>query len=78
MNKKHAINNLYEEYRTEFESEEIVLGEGNLDAKLLLIGEAPGRDEVRLSRPFVGMQEEIWMNFTHYRVARNLFILPMP
>lgn len=55
MNKKHAINNLYEEYRTEFESEEIVLGEGNLDAKLLLIGEAPGRDEVRLSRPFVGM-----------------------
>lgn len=55
MNKKYAINDLYKEYVTEFEGEEIVLGEGNLDARLLLIGEAPGKDEVRLSRPFVGM-----------------------
>lgn len=55
MEKKYAINDLYKEYKSEFEGEEIVLGEGNLDAKLLLIGEAPGKDEVRLSRPFVGM-----------------------
>jgi len=55
VEKKYAINDLYKEYKSEFEGEEIVLGEGNLDAKLLLIGEAPGKDEVRLSRPFVGM-----------------------
>jgi DNA polymerase len=31
-----------------------VLGEGNLDAKLMFIGEAPGADEDKLGRPFVG------------------------
>ena len=31
-----------------------VLGEGNPQAKLMLIGEAPGADEDRLGRPFVG------------------------
>lgn len=31
-----------------------VLGEGNPDAKLMFIGEAPGADEDRLGRPFVG------------------------
>ena len=31
-----------------------VLGEGNLNAKLMFIGEAPGADEDRLGRPFVG------------------------
>lgn len=32
----------------------IVFGEGNLKAKLLFVGEAPGADEDRLGRPFVG------------------------
>ncbi len=31
-----------------------VLGEGNLEAKLMFVGEAPGADEDRLGRPFVG------------------------
>ena len=31
-----------------------ILGEGNPKAKLMLIGEAPGADEDRLGRPFVG------------------------
>lgn len=31
-----------------------VCGEGNPEAELMLIGEAPGREEVRLGRPFVG------------------------
>lgn len=31
-----------------------VLGEGNPGAKLMFIGEAPGADEDRLGRPFVG------------------------
>lgn len=29
-------------------------GEGNLDAKLMLVGEAPGKEEVRVGRPFQG------------------------
>jgi DNA polymerase len=31
-----------------------VLGEGNLNARLMFIGEAPGGDEDKLGRPFVG------------------------
>ena len=33
---------------------ELVFGVGAEDSKVLLIGEAPGRDEVREGRPFVG------------------------
>ena len=37
------------------ESEEIVVfGDGNLDAKIVLIGEAPGSKEIKLRKPFVG------------------------
>ncbi|SKC88804.1 uracil-DNA glycosylase [Maledivibacter halophilus] len=37
------------------ESEEtVVFGEGNLDAKIVLIGEAPGSKEIELRKPFVG------------------------
>ena len=31
-----------------------VLGEGSIDASIMFIGEAPGADEDRLGRPFVG------------------------
>ena len=33
---------------------DMVYGEGDASAKLMLIGEAPGAEETRLSRPFVG------------------------
>lgn len=32
----------------------VVVGEGNPDAKLMIIGEGPGEDEDRTGRPFVG------------------------
>ncbi len=32
----------------------LVFGSGNLDAKIMLIGEAPGKEEVLAGRPFVG------------------------
>ena len=31
-----------------------ILGEGSIEAKIMLIGEAPGADEDRIGRPFVG------------------------
>jgi uracil-DNA glycosylase len=34
--------------------DEMVFGEGDTDAQIMLIGEAPGAEEVKLSRPFVG------------------------
>ncbi len=33
---------------------EIVFGEGKKDADIMVVGEAPGAEETRLSRPFVG------------------------
>lgn len=35
-------------------ADDMVYGEGDPDAKLMLIGEAPGAEETKLSRPFVG------------------------
>lgn len=55
MEKREKLNDLYDEYKEKFREKEIVLGEGNIDSEVILIGEAPGKDEVRLSRPFVGM-----------------------
>lgn len=36
------------------QSEALVFGEGPVEARLMLIGEAPGEQETRLHRPFVG------------------------
>lgn len=55
MPKKDEILKLYDEYKSTFKDKEFVPGEGNEDAHLVLVGEAPGKDEVKLSRPFVGM-----------------------
>lgn len=55
MSKTDLLESLYSEYKNVFEGNEIVLGDGNVDAELILIGEAPGKDEVRLAKPFVGM-----------------------
>ena len=55
MPKSERLNILYGRYRKQFEGKEIVTGDGNPDSSLLLIGEAPGKDEVAQKRPFVGM-----------------------
>jgi uracil-DNA glycosylase family 4 len=38
---------------------QVVFGEGDPDAGLLVVGEAPGRDEDRLGRPFVGRSGQL-------------------
>ncbi len=55
MSKSEQLNILYRRYREEFQGEEIVVGDGNYDSSLLLVGEAPGKDEVANSKPFVGV-----------------------
>jgi DNA polymerase len=54
MRKADLLNKLYQEYEEEFGENDVVLGDGNIDAKILLIGEAPGKDEVKQGKPFVG------------------------
>ena len=55
MDKQERLTELYREYMKDFKGEEIVTGCGNANSKLIFVGEAPGRDEVRLSKPFVGI-----------------------
>jgi DNA polymerase len=47
-----------------------VPGEGNPKAKLIIIGEAPGADEDREGRPFVGKASEI-LNFSLEKAGLN-------
>ncbi len=54
MNIQEQLSDLYREYACEFAGNEFVFGCGSVKPKLLLIGEAPGREEVKLSRPFSG------------------------
>lgn len=52
--KTDDLKNLNEEYQKKFSDKEVVFGEGNHDAKIVLIGEAPGKEEVLQKKPFVG------------------------
>lgn len=54
MSDLKLLNTLYDNYRKQFGDKEIVLGAGNISTRLILVGEAPGKDEVRLGKPFVG------------------------
>lgn len=54
LSKEKRLKDLYNEYMKAYDGKEIVLGEGNIDTKIILIGEAPGKDEVKMSKPFVG------------------------
>ncbi|HEY5585148.1 MAG TPA: uracil-DNA glycosylase [Ruminiclostridium sp.] len=51
---RQDLDELYCKYVKAFEKEEIVLGEGCITSPIVIIGEAPGKDEVRLGKPFVG------------------------
>lgn len=43
----------------------LVFGEGNIDCKVMFIGEAPGLNEDRLKRPFVGRGGQLLDNMMH-------------
>lgn len=54
-----------------------VLGEGNTDAKVMFIGEAPGADEDRLGRPFVGKAGQLLdkaLNALDFYRDKNFYI----
>ena len=55
MLKQSNLDELYSVYSNRFSDREIVLGSGNINSPIVFVGEAPGKDEIRLSKPFVGM-----------------------
>ena len=42
-----------------FPGKNLVFSDGNKDAKVMIIGEAPGRTEDKLQKPFVGVEVEV-------------------
>ncbi|MCK5758236.1 MAG: uracil-DNA glycosylase [Clostridiales bacterium] len=54
-NKYLKLDKLYLEYANEFAGEELVFGDGNYNSGIVMIGEAPGKDEVIQGKPFVGL-----------------------
>ncbi|HHX18105.1 MAG TPA: uracil-DNA glycosylase [Clostridium sp.] len=76
MSKLEKLNNLYSEYTKVFSDREIVLGDGNIDSDLLLVGEAPGKDEVLKKKPFVGVAGKNLSEFLHILDIdrRNIYI----
>ncbi|MEB3701758.1 Uracil DNA glycosylase superfamily protein [Candidatus Bealeia paramacronuclearis] len=55
----------------------MVFGDGNPKAKIMLVGEAPGADEDRLGKPFVGLSGQLldkMFSFIGLSRAANLYI----
>jgi uracil-DNA glycosylase len=64
--KQQLLDTLYKPYKSKdscpfgfTDIKNTVLGEGNPDAKLMFVGEAPGRDEDAQARPFVGRSGQL-------------------
>lgn len=51
---KSQIDILYNNYREQFCGVQIVTGEGCISSPFVIIGEAPGKDEIKHGKPFVG------------------------
>lgn len=94
--KENALQTLYNEYIETVTGNPVcdnaggfsfVLGDGEADSRVVLVGEAPGKDEVRMGKPFVGkagailsefmsgagiVREELFItNTIKYRLARE-------
>jgi uracil-DNA glycosylase len=52
--KRDALATLYGEIQNHAGGRTLVFGTGNLDARLVIVGEAPGRQEEEQGQPFVG------------------------
>jgi DNA polymerase len=66
------LEELYQKIRDAFPDQDLVLGEGNPHADIMLIGEAPGKTEVEMGRPFVGKAgKNLDMFLKYIRLARE-------
>jgi DNA polymerase len=53
-----------------------VIGEGSLDAKMMFVGEAPGRNEAKTGKPFCGAAGKILDQLLeHIKITRNLIYI---
>lgn len=54
MLKEKQLEQLNEQIVENYKDKKIVLGNGKINSRILLIGEAPGKNEEELGKPFVG------------------------
>jgi len=71
-NKQALLEKLYEPYKKciacplgKLGRQTVVFGEGNPNAQLMLIGEAPGKDEDQQEKPFVGRSGKLLTQMLH-------------
>ena len=53
-----------------------VFGEGDPDSNIMIIGEAPGREEDEVGRPFVGRAGKLLNEFLKFVLCRFVHVLP--
>ena len=62
MNKKRKLSRLKNsilKFNKNFPGKNLVFSDGNKDAKVMIIGEAPGKTEDKLQKPFVGRSGKV-------------------
>lgn len=62
--KEIKLEKLYKNI-TKLTNEDYITGSGNVNAKILLVGEAPGAKEIELKEPFVGQAGKNLNEFLH-------------
>ncbi|HBQ65134.1 MAG TPA: uracil-DNA glycosylase [Clostridiales bacterium] len=63
LSKAEQLRRLYDEYAGQRQGLEVVTGSGDPDSRIMLIGEAPGKQEVLEGKPFVGKAGRILDDF---------------
>ncbi|KGG79507.1 uracil-DNA glycosylase [Caloranaerobacter azorensis H53214] len=56
--KQKRLENLNRRIKQQFADKELVFGDGSVNSLIMLIGEAPGANEVKQRKPFVGQAGE--------------------
>jgi len=64
--KEERIAALNEEIKKNYPEEKIIIGYGNLNCDLMLLGEAPGAKEIELGEPFVGQAGKYFEEFLSF------------
>ncbi|SDW96752.1 uracil-DNA glycosylase [Tepidimicrobium xylanilyticum] len=61
--KKDRIKVLNEKIKKNYPNEKIIIGDGNLNSTIMLLGEAPGGKEIEIGKPFVGQAGKHFQEF---------------
>jgi len=77
LDELHAALLSYEGCALKKTATNLVFGDGNPKAKVMLVGEAPGADEDRLGKPFVGLSGQLldkMFSFIGLERSKNIYI----